>query len=328
MAMRVTEADVLRMRDQLFAEGDDAGSKLSKFWLLLLLAAVIAATGVEADSTATVIGAMIVAPLMTPILGIVLAMVLNDRRNLVRSVVLVIAGGLAVVAIGMLLGLAKPTAVVAATNSQVAGRVSPRLIDLLGALATGAVGAIALLRSDISDTLPGVAIAISLVPPLSVVGLTLESGAPGESAGALLLFLTNVSAILASGLVVMATYGLLSATSAVRRKWVRRSAWSRPGVLVVAASVILVAVPLAATSVRVTQQASTLERVKRVVTDWAAGSSWSLADIAPGADAMVVRVTGLPPMPDPATLRSALDSAGLASTAVDLELIPEQRVRV
>ena len=67
--------------------------------------------------------------------------------------------------------------VVAATNSQVAGRVQPRLIDLLAAVATGVVGAFALVRSDVSDTLPGVAIAISLVPPLAVVGLTLEAGA-------------------------------------------------------------------------------------------------------------------------------------------------------
>ena len=68
----------------------------------------------------------------------------------------------------------------AETNSQVAGRVNPRLVDLLAALATGAVGSIALARDDISDTLPGVAIAVSLVPPLAVVGLTLESGAPAR----------------------------------------------------------------------------------------------------------------------------------------------------
>ena len=63
-------------------------------------------------------------------------------------------------------------------------RVSPRLIDLLAALATGAVGAFAMVRADVSDTLPGVAIAISLVPPLAVVGLSLESGAPEQALGA------------------------------------------------------------------------------------------------------------------------------------------------
>ena len=104
------------------------------------------------------------------------------------------------------MGLFVPYPVVAATNSQVAARVTPRIIDLVAALATGAVGSVALARSDISDTLPGVAIAISLVPPLAVVGLTLESGAPHQALGALLLFTTNVAAILASGIVVMALY--------------------------------------------------------------------------------------------------------------------------
>ena len=99
-----------------------------------------------------------------------------------------------------------PFPVVAATNSQVASRVTPEFVDLVAALATGAVGSVALARSDISDTLPGVAIAISLVPPLAVVGLTLESGAPRQSLGAFLLFTTNVVAILASGTVVMALY--------------------------------------------------------------------------------------------------------------------------
>ena len=142
-------------------------------------------------NTATVIGAMIVAPLMTPILGTALALVLAERRDLLHSMGLVLAGAATVVAIGYLIGALHATDVLAETNSQVAGRVSPKLIDLTAALATGVVGAFALVRSDISDALPGVAIAISLVPPLAVVGLTLESGSPSQASGALLLFATN-----------------------------------------------------------------------------------------------------------------------------------------
>jgi uncharacterized membrane protein len=96
----VTDDVVARIRAQLFFEGSDARTRVSRFWLLLVLAAIIAAAGVAGDSTATVIGAMIVAPLMTPILGIVVSMVLNDRHNLIRSVAMVVAGGVAVVALG------------------------------------------------------------------------------------------------------------------------------------------------------------------------------------------------------------------------------------
>ena len=212
----LSEVDIKRMRDQLFFEGPERNRRLSRYWLLLLpLAAVIASAGVVSDSTATVIGAMIVAPLMTPILGIVLGVVLADRANVRRCVILVVAGAAAVVAIGWLMGLFVPYPVVAATNGQVAARITPRIVDLVAALATGAVGSVALSRSDISDTLPGVAIAISLVPPLAVVGLTLESGAPRQSLGAFLLFATNVAAILASGIIVRPSTGS-TASSAPR----------------------------------------------------------------------------------------------------------------
>ena len=162
LGRNVTVADVDRMESKLFiTAGDDRSRKWSAFWVLLVLAAIIASAGVVADSTATVIGAMIVAPLMTPILGTALALVLADRRHLLHNVGLVLAGAVVVVVIGYLVGASHAVDVVAATNSQVAGRVSPKLIDLTAALATGVVGAFALVRSDVSDTLPGVAIAIS-----------------------------------------------------------------------------------------------------------------------------------------------------------------------
>jgi len=144
--------------------------------------------------------------------------------------------------IGYLLGLGIANPVTAATNAQVAGRVNPRLIDLTAALATGAVGSVALVRRDISDTLPGVAIAISLVPPLTVVGLTAESGAWGESFGALFLFGTNVASILATGIVVMApypVYQMVTPAATAEKQAVNR----RNAVLVIVAffAVILVA---------------------------------------------------------------------------------------
>lgn len=211
----LAEGEIERMRDAVFLDGVHGPRKLSRYWLLLGLAAVIASAGVAADSTATVIGAMIVAPLMTPILGIMLAIVLGDRSNLRRSLLLVVAGAAAVVAIGYLSGLAVPENVVAPQNTQVAGRIHPRIVDLVAAIATGAVGSVALARRDISDTLPGVAIAISLVPPLAVVGLTLSSGAVAQALGALLLFTTNVTAILATGTAVMAVYGVYRITAPV-----------------------------------------------------------------------------------------------------------------
>jgi uncharacterized membrane protein len=127
--------DIEQMCGQVFFEGPERGRRLSRYWLLLLLSAVIATAGVVSDSTATVIGAMIVAPLMTLILGVVLGVVTADRANLGRCLLLLAAGAAAVVAVGWLLGHLVPYPVLAATNSQVAARVTPRLVDLVAALA-------------------------------------------------------------------------------------------------------------------------------------------------------------------------------------------------
>lgn len=320
-----TNADVARMRSQLFFEGDDLGRRLTRFWLLLLLAAVIASAGVTGDSTATVIGAMIVAPLMTPILGLVLAVVLADRDNLLRCLGLVLAGAAAVVAVASLVGLAVDLPVTATSNSEVASRVTPRLIDLLAALATGAVGSIALARDDISDTLPGVAIAISLVPPLAVVGLTLESGATDDAIGALLLFVTNVSAILAMGLLVMTLYRV-SRTATSTHDGRTRPVNRRRAAAVIIAGLVVISVPLALSSTRIATTESTESKVDGIADAWAQRNGWEIASVTTRPQGILVRASGPLPEPETTSLRDDIAAAGLADSDVTLELIPSRSV--
>jgi uncharacterized hydrophobic protein (TIGR00271 family) len=305
------------MRDQLFFEGPERLRRLSRFWLLLPLSAVIAAAGVVSDSTATVIGAMIVAPLMTPILGIVLSVVLTDGANLRRCLLLVIAGAAAVVAVGWLTGLFVPYPIVAATNAQVAARVTPRLVDLVAALATGAVGSVALVRSDISDTLPGVAIAISLVPPLAVVGLTLESGAPRQSLGALLLFTTNVAAILASGIVVMALYRVRRTSGQANTA----AFGYRGAVAIIAVLLLAVIVPVRTISERIDKTTVRQSDVQAVAEHWASDAGWSVLGVDATGDRVLVEATGPNPAPDLGVLRRDLDAAGLNGLDVRVSLV-------
>ena len=319
----VSADDVSRMRAGLFFEGIDVRRRVSRFWLLLVLSGIIASAGVASDSTATVIGAMIVAPLMSPILGIALAVVLNDRRNLLRCVGTVVAAVLAVIVMSYLLGLLLVEPVTAATNSQVAARVSPTLLDLLAALATGVVGSVALVRSDIGDTLPGVAIAISLVPPLSVVGLTLEAHQPDQAWGAMLLFLANVSAILATGIVTLAIYGLLRSREATLGV---KSRWPRTGVIAIVAMVVVVAVPLTTSSIKIGRASVQESTVSTVVNSWAGAHGWTVASIDSATEGFVVRVIGPPPEPETASLETALDGAGLGDVPVQLQLVPENQV--
>jgi uncharacterized hydrophobic protein (TIGR00271 family) len=277
---------------------------------------VIASAGVVSDSTATVIGAMIVAPLMTPILGIVLAVVLTDGANLRRCLLLVIAGAATVVALSWLLGLFVPYPVVAATDSQVAARVTPRIVDLVAALATGAVGSVALARSDISDTLPGVAIAISLVPPLTVVGLTLESGAPRQSLAAFVLFATNVAAILASGIVVMALYRVHRVFDQTAAPAFRRGG----AVAIIAILLLAVIVPLSINSNRIDKTTVRQSDVQAVAEHWATDAGWAVVGVTATGDRVLVEATGPNPAPDLAVLRRDLDAAGLNGVDVQVSL--------
>jgi uncharacterized hydrophobic protein (TIGR00271 family) len=313
----LTQVDIDQMRDQVFFEGPERKRRLSRYWLLLLLSAVIATAGVVSDSTATVIGAMIIAPLMTPILGIVLGVVTADRANLGRCLLLLVTGAAAVVALSWLLGYLVPYHVLAATNSQVAARVTPRLVDLAAALATGSVGSIALTRPDVSDTLPGVAIAISLVPPLAVAGLTLQSGAPGECLGALLLFVTNVAAILASGIVVMALYRVGRVSGQATAHALRRPV----GVVIIALLLGAVLIPLWINSDRVDKITIRQADVQAVAEQWASDTGWLVVGVTVTGDRVLVDATGPKPSPDLAVLRQDLDAAGLAGLDVQVSLV-------
>jgi uncharacterized membrane protein len=201
--------------------------------------------------------------------------------------------------------------------------VNPRLIDLAAAIATGAVGAFALVRSDVSDTLPGVAIAISLVPPLAVVGLTLEAGERDEAVGALLLFLTNVGAILITGVLVMALYRVRTAAleSAVRPPLGRGAA-----IAVIVAFVVVIAVPLAGSTARIVDERLTTASVKDVAAAWAAETGWEIVTVTTRPEGVVVRALGPMPAPDPGELRKSLDAEGLADVDVRLQLVPESHV--
>ena len=319
LGRNVTIGDVDRMEDRLYITASrDSARKMSAFWVLLVLAAIIASAGIVSDSTATVIGAMIVAPLMTPILGTALALVLADRRHLLHNVGLVLGGALVVVAIGYLIGVVHVPDVVAATNSQVAGRVSPKLIDLTAALATGVVGAFALVRSDVSDTLPGVAIAISLVPPLAVVGLTLESGAPGEAMGALLLFSTNVAAIIATGTFVLLFFRVRHAVADSGRPI---AAVSKRTIAVVVAAVVLIAVPLAWGTAVATYEQQVVTRAQPVADQWAEKEGWIVAKVAYQQGALVIQAIGSPPEADADALRADLDAAGLSTVDTRVTLV-------
>lgn len=228
------------LTEDLDLRSGDAASKQSAFWTMLVLSSVIACAGVLSDSTATVIGAMIIAPLATPIMGIALGLAKQQRNGSTRFVV---GGALLVIAIGVAASHLVPAGFVLLDDSQIASRTSPGMLDLVAAIATGFAGAIALARRDVAAVLPGVAIAISLVPPLAVVGVCLGKGSLELALGALVLFLSNLLAMVLAGVLTFTALGY--ATEALEQ----RARPRRRHYVVLWSLILLVAIPLAANTV-------------------------------------------------------------------------------
>lgn len=180
----------------------------SSYLILLLLSTFIATFGLISNSTATVIGAMIVAPLMGPILGIALSLVQGDipafRRSLTAELVGVLLCLLSATAIAKLLGPAH----VDLAQSEIMGRTHPTLLDLAIGFTAGLAGAFATVNRRISASIAGVAIAVALVPPLCVSGLCIGSGNLESGLGAFVLFLANFLTIQLAASIVFALAGL------------------------------------------------------------------------------------------------------------------------
>jgi uncharacterized hydrophobic protein (TIGR00271 family) len=288
------------LQDELFLDVGDASRKLSRFWVLLALAATIATAGILTESTATVIGAMIVAPLGTPIMGIGLAVVIGDARRLTRSAALVLGGAVAVVLLAALLAWILPRAAPPRLERQVTSRTSPGVIDLIAAVATGFAGAYGLARKDVSDVMPGVAIAISLVPPLAVVGITAVAGEWGSAWGAFLLFASNVVAMVVAGTVLLTLYGYHR--EAGRAPGFRR----RPAYAVVAASLVLILVPLGLTTSQAAREQLWLRRASAVAGAWATGRGYVLQDVSFEGPDLHVMIEGYGPVPQSSQLLDQL----------------------
>ncbi len=232
------------LTDRLDLSYGDGRAKRSAFWIMLVLSGVIAVSGIISNSTATVIGAMIVAPLSTPILGIGLGIVTTRAALISRSVALVVAGLVIVVVLGWVVAKILPTTTSILTNPQVTGRTSPTLMDLLAAVATGFAGAIAVCRRDVGDILPGVAIAISLVPPLGVVGVCLGSDAPSLALGAFILFASNVIAMVITAVIVLAIARYTQSDEAAQSRAPRH----RSTYVILAVALFVVTVPMVGNS--------------------------------------------------------------------------------
>lgn len=283
-----------------------------RFVNMLTLSVVVAVMGLALDSAAVVIGAMLLAPLMQPVLATGASLSMGLFSKSLVSMTRVGAATVWCVAVAWALSWILPDDPL---TGEVLARTQPDIKDLVVALAAGAAGAYATVRSDASASLPGVAVAVALVPPISTVGITLQAGQRDLAEGALLLYLTNLVAIVFASIVVFVATGFVPP-----RRLSENLLRLTLSLLAAVAIVIVVAVPLYRASVesieRNTEQATANEIVDRWLGEQA-GTFERSVEIRRASNQIVVELQGFNRPPDEATLKAEMS-----------EVFPGYEVRV
>jgi len=203
----MTVRDYSTIKDILRFEGTDKAAFWGRFAMLLTLAVIIATMGLLRNSGAVVIAAMLVAPLMTPILGIASSIVMGwvGRASMLLLIVW-FAAGVSVLIAWLIVWLSDvPRGIL--IPDEVLSRTDPGAEDLVIALAAGVAGAYVQIQKSEISLLPGAAIGVSLVPPLAAAGILLYFEQWSPAYEAVLLFATNFGAIILSACMVYVAFG-------------------------------------------------------------------------------------------------------------------------
>jgi uncharacterized hydrophobic protein (TIGR00271 family) len=223
-----THATEQEYRD-LFAGLREEAKLSSTFVILMILSTLLATVGLFLNSASVVIGAMLLAPLMQPIISFAMGLLRWDGSLASRALRTVLTGTALVLLSAMTLAWLLPFREV---TSEMAGRLHPTLLDLLVAVVSGLAAAYAKNNPKISGSLVGVAIAVALVPPLSTAGIGLGWGEFSIFTHAFLLFLTNFAGIVLAAAFVFMLMGF----SPLHR--------AKKGLIFSAIVVLIVAMPL------------------------------------------------------------------------------------
>ncbi|RDE07220.1 DUF389 domain-containing protein [Sphingomonas aracearum] len=273
-----------------------------RYAFLIIISAAISLLGLLMPSVAVLIGAMLLSPLMMPIIGLGFGIATVDAHEIRRSATALIAGAAIAVALSVLCVTLSPIQTI---TGEIAGRTRPTLFDLLVALLSAIAGAYALIRGR-GGTVVGVAIAIALMPPLVVVGFGIATANWTVFTGALLLFVTNAITIALTAALVARVYGFGSHLSPQHTGW---------QLILFVAALGLLSLPLGAALRQIAFEAVAQRQVRDTIGErFPDASRLGQLDIDYSARPIRIRAVVLTPRLDPtadrvlaASLRERLD---------------------
>jgi uncharacterized hydrophobic protein (TIGR00271 family) len=182
---------------------DDEGELRGSYLFMCAMASGIATIGLLCNSVSVIIGAMLVSPLMGPIVRLGLGIATLDLNRVFRSLGTLLAGMGLALAVAILIVWLSP---LRTPTPEILARTTPNLFDMIAATLSGLAGGYAMIRNR-GGTIVGVAIATALMPPMATVGFGIAVAQWGISKGALLLFTTNLATIALSTTLMCTWYG-------------------------------------------------------------------------------------------------------------------------
>ena len=260
--------EFFRSRTEIYNEADEGRQFNAIYLVMLVLSCLIALLGLLQNSPAVIIGAMLISPLMGPILSCGLALTMADwglGRKALRNILLSIVETILIAVLATFLSPLKDA------TPEILARTNPNLMDLLIAFFSGAAGTLALCsRKGGLTILPGVAIATAVMPPLATAGYGLSTGQWVVARGAFMLFFTNLTAIIISADLVFLIVGFRPKRAIEEGE---HAALVRGRFLIAGAVLLVLSVPLIRTLMRAAQQANLRRQVEEVLAEEISSSS-------------------------------------------------------
>ncbi|MCY7399112.1 MAG: DUF389 domain-containing protein [Sphingomonas bacterium] len=280
-----------------------------RYAFMTMMSAGIAVLGLLLSSPAVVIGAMLISPLMSPILGLGFSLALFDFAEMRRSLTALLIGTMVAVAFTVVIVVASP---LKATTAEILARTRPSLFDLLVALFAALAGTFAIIRGR-GEAIVGVAIATALMPPLAVIGYGIATWNMPVLAGSTALFVTNFVTIALAAMILARFYGFGHFLS-------RRQSWAQTVLLF--AMFVAMAVPLAISLEQIAREALITTKVRTTLSQrFGENARVTQLEIDFETDPLLVRSVIIAPRAAPkssADLRAKLQT--VLGRPVDLQL--------
>jgi len=220
----------------------------SSFLVLMVLSTLLALTGLYANSAPVIIGAMILAPLMSPIVSLAMGLARTEAQLIRNSLRTLLGGITAALACAIIMAWLMP---LESLTTEMQSRLTPTLLDLGVAIVSGMAGAYAHAKEEIAKSLAGVAIAVALVPPLSVAGIGVGWAEWEMAWGAFLLFITNIVGISLAAAVTFLVLGFAPFKTATK------------GLTITLMLMALITIPLYITFDKLVEQARIMDQIPR-----------------------------------------------------------------